>query len=145
MKQAIGDLWTFPADAIVITTNGIIKRDGSNVMGAGVALEARRRHPHIAYTLAEYIHQHGNRPFNLGIYAGKRLISLPTKNHWQDRSDPTLILHGIELLVAIADKFGPQRIVMTRPGCGNGGLDWEDIEPMIEPYLDDRFTVITKE
>lgn len=35
------------------------------------------------------------------------------------------------------------RVVMPRPGCGNGGLKWEQVRPAIEPLLDDRFTVVT--
>jgi hypothetical protein len=43
----------------------------------------------------------------------------------------------------MADKFRWQHIVMPRPGCGNGGLDWADVEPVLSKLLDDRFTVIT--
>lgn len=46
MKEAQGDLWTLPAEFRCITTNGIwSKNTGEAVMGAGVALDAKRRYP----------------------------------------------------------------------------------------------------
>ena len=33
-------------------------------------------------------------------------------------------------------------IAIPRPGCSNGGLNWEiDVKPIIEPLLDDRFII----
>lgn len=35
-------------------------------------------------------------------------------------------------------------ILLPRPGCGNGSLNWErDVRPVLAPVLDDRFSVIT--
>jgi len=42
MKEDKGDLWGYPADYRCVTTNGVVKPNGKLVMGAGVALDAKR-------------------------------------------------------------------------------------------------------
>lgn len=147
MRQAQGNLWTHPADVIVITTNGFVKANGQCVMGRGCAREARDRFPGIASKLGSLIKLHGNRAMRLWHYTNSQrdvwVVSMPTKHVWVDKSDPALIKTSARQLVEMADKFGWQSVVMPRPGCGNGGLNWADIEPLLADVLDDRFTVIT--
>lgn len=61
MKEATGDLWTFPADWRVITTNGFVKKNGECVMGRGCAKEATLRYPRIAKELGNFITLYGNK------------------------------------------------------------------------------------
>lgn len=43
MKECQGNIWTYGADIIVITTNGTVRKDGACVMGRGVAQQALKR------------------------------------------------------------------------------------------------------
>lgn len=151
MKEARGNLWTFKADIRVITTNGAVRKDGECVMGRGCAFEAKSRYPGVAKMLGALIREHGNHVHL--IFRGNPLtfqtplVSFPVKHHWAEMADPKLIERSAHELVALADDQawidGWQHIVLPRPGCGNGSLRWDDVKPILDPILDERFTVIT--
>lgn len=140
MIEAEGDLWAYPADVRCVTTNGIVKRNGELVMGAGIALDAMKRFPDVAKRLGDLVSRYGNRPFWLSDH---RLLSFPTKHHWKDRSDICLIETSARTIAEHFSTFGRASIAMTRPGCGHGGLSWPEVRSVIEPILDDRFVVLS--
>ena len=110
-------------------------------MGAGVALEAKRRHPSLPIILGQAVTGLGNEPFWI-VVDGEVIVSFPTKHHWKHPSDIRLIESGatkIAQMRALTDRV----VVMPRPGCGNGGLRWSEVRPVLVPILDDRFHVIT--
>ena len=154
MKQARADLWSIQADATVITTNGIINARGECVMGRGVARDARDRfRPKDSTPLAEIlgmmIKKDGNRVHDTGYWYWEghtyRIITFPVKEHWSEQARPDLISQSCEDLLLLADTMPSwDNIAMVRPGCGNGGLRWQEIEPLCEAWLDDRFTVYEK-
>lgn len=148
MKETTSDIWETELDAICVTTNGVVTKNGL-VMGKGFALQVSQRFPGIAKFFGKHVQHEGNVPHlyrNYPLLKESYLISLPTKHHWRDPADIKLIEKSIKLLVEIADaNLHLKRIGMTRPGCGNGGLDWNDVKPIIEPLLDDRFIVFKKE
>ncbi|KKN06475.1 hypothetical protein LCGC14_1076920 [marine sediment metagenome] len=141
MKEVHGNLWDAKADYTVITTNGVVREDGAAVMGRGVAFQAKDRYPGLEYTLGRRIKLRGNH-----VSLMSKLISFPVKHHWQDPADLELIKQSTEELVILIDHqaltgYPTSHIAMPRPGCGNGRLDWKDVQAVIEPLLDDRFTV----
>jgi hypothetical protein len=143
MKEIYGDLWNAASDLRVISTNGIVRKDGACVMGRGCAYEAKTRFPGIEFRLGELLQEHGNRVLRLGRYGGTMISSFPVKHHWKQEADPILIRRSAKQLVKIADKFGHERVIIPRPGCGNGKLRWSDVRPILAEVLDDRFAVIT--
>ena len=60
------------------------------------------------------------------------------------KSDINLIDKSIKQLVELTNQMGWETVVLPRIGCGNGGLNWDDVKPVIEPYLDHRFIVCHK-
>jgi hypothetical protein len=144
MKIDRGDLWKYDADWRIITTNGVVKKNGEAVMGRGTAYQAKKRYPKIAYALGQFLNNHGN---HVGEFIFKdeetgdevKLLTMPTKHHWIEGSDLVLIERSALELSSLpySEKF-----VLTKPGCGNGGLDWCDVKLVIEKILDDRFTVL---
>ncbi|MCK5014930.1 MAG: hypothetical protein KAS66_14050 [Candidatus Omnitrophica bacterium] len=148
MKESNKDIWETELDAICVTTNGVVTKNGL-VMGKGFALQVSERFPGIAKFFGKCVQHQGNVPHlyrNYPLIKESYIISLPTKHHWRDPADIILIEMSIKLLVKIADDhLHLKRIGMTRPGCGSGGLDWNSVKPVIEPLLDDRFIVFKKE
>ena len=140
MREAYGDLWEYPADIRVITTNGIVKNNGAVVMGRGCARQARDKYPGIDKKIGTLITRHGNRAFRI---VGTDIATMPVKTHWKNPAEVPIIVRSCMQLVEMADKFGWESIVVPRPGCGNGQLSWNMVKPSVEAVLDDRFTVIT--
>jgi len=141
MKYAHGNLWNFHTlGPVCITTNGIIKKDGELVMGAGIALQAKQRFPDVPGTLADLVNKHGNRAFYLSI---PNLFSFPTKHDWKDKSDINLIAQSCHDVVDITNRVGFNQVYLPRPGCANGQLEWLEVFTVISQILDDRFVVVT--
>jgi hypothetical protein len=140
MKTTYGNLWNFHSSGpVCITTNGVIKKDGYLVMGAGIALQAKQRFPQLPSKIADAVSQHGNQTFYL---PDENIFSFPTKHDWRDKSDIDLITRSAWQLVAITDKMGFAQVYLPKPGCANGGLDWYEVEHVISEILNDRFTVV---
>lgn len=55
------------------------------------------------------------------------MASFPMKRHWREETIPELLRRSAGQLVALADKFGCEHVVLPRHGCGNGRLSWEGI------------------
>lgn len=62
---------------------------------------------------------------------------------WMSRANRDLIYQSCCQLKNLADAQGFSSVVLPRPGCGAGGLSWEDeVRPLCQATLDDRFFVI---
>ena len=142
MREDIGNLWTYPADAIVITTNGFVKKNGCCVMGRGSAREAAEREPWLPFWLGIAIKQDGNVPF---YFPAISVWTLPVKHNWWEKADLSLIESSAKDLVRQIEYVTPnfESYVMGHPGCGNGQLNWEDVKPVLDEILDNRFIAIT--
>lgn len=156
MKEVTGNIWAFYGKRhwVVITTNGTIKTDGSAVMGRGVALEAKQRLPSLPFKVGKYLEERGN---HCGAFWDSRLITFPVKHNWYEKASTELIERSCRELSALVDeiqksclmepdlkKLLPDLFYLVRPGCGNGQLDWKDVKPILEKYLDDRFVVVNR-
>jgi O-acetyl-ADP-ribose deacetylase (regulator of RNase III) len=142
MIEIQGNIFNGKCDAICITTNGIVKKNKEAVMGAGIALEASNRFPELPKILGQKLIELGNKVFLLHEDESYSIVSFPTKNHWKDKSDLKLIKKSILELVKLTQEKGWNKIVLPRPGCGNGGLDWKEVKKYVS-YLDDRFFIIS--
>ena len=140
MREIIGNIWDYQETAIVaVTTNGQVTKNGTAVIGHGVAAQAARLFPWFAKKLGACIAENGNHVYNLG----DNLVSFPVEHSPYEIPDLGLIERSARELAALADKAGWTMVVVPRPGCGGGGLSWHDVRRLLEPHFDDRFLVIT--
>jgi O-acetyl-ADP-ribose deacetylase (regulator of RNase III) len=119
-------------DAIVNTVNCV------GVMGKGIALQFKNKWPtnFTEYTTAckegrvqlgrMLVHDSG------GLVKPHYIINFPTKNHWRGSSNLEFIRDGLVDLVAQVRRLKIRSIAIPPLGCGNGGLDWNDVRPLIE-------------
>ncbi len=141
MREICGDLWNEHAkgDVVAITTNGMVNKVGRAIMPRGCARQARERFPELLQTLGLLLRQHGNHVFDLG----HQIVSFPVEQDPYQVPEMRLIERSCRELVELADYKGWQKVVVPRPGCGGGGLQWSDVKTILERHFDERFHVIT--
>jgi hypothetical protein len=67
----------------------------------------------------------------------KTIINFPTKAHWKGDSKYEYISSGLEALKIAIRENNINSIAIPPLGCGNGGLDWNLVKPMIQEALQD--------
>ena len=135
MKEIEGNIWKFyPEYEIVIPTNGTVKRDGSCVMGRGLALQAKKRFPELPFDVGNYILKFGNNTHRFAKYS---IITFPVKHSWHEKADLNLIKESARKLVIMVS----WEVYLPEVGCGNGGRIWEEVKPILSE-LPDNFTVV---
>lgn len=145
MIEALLNLFVESADAKCITTNGFVKRSGEGVMGAGVAGQAQRRWPEMPAMLGMHLRENGN---HVGVLRlpdtsdPSYYVAYPVKDAWFNVADPELIVRSANELMEYMDLMHWDKVLLPRPGCGNGMLDWPEVKPLIEDILDDRVIAI---
>ena len=148
MIERVGDVWVAAERDgawVVVTTNGAVRRDGCAVMGRGVAREAASRYPNLPRLLGQRLLFEGNHVY---AFASCRVFTFPVKAHWRDRADLGLIKRSARELIEMVLEPIPgdsAPVYSVRPGCGNGGLRWVDVRPLIEPWFRDYVAVWERE
>lgn len=131
IKYVKGDIFNSPSKIIVNTVNTV------GVMGKGVALEFKKRYPEM---FDKYQELCSNQLLDVGkLYlwreSEKWVLLFPTKKHWRYPSKIEYIEKGLQKFEQNWDKLGTNTIAFPRLGCGNGGLNWQEVKPLMEKYL----------
>lgn len=100
------------------------------VMGAGLALEFKKRSPDV-FLRYQSACQRGE--VRIGeMFLSGQVVHFPTKEHWKAPSRLEYVERGLVPLVALVKAQGVQTIAIPALGCGLGGLAWGDVKVRIE-------------
>ncbi|WP_217605539.1 macro domain-containing protein [Chitinophaga sp. GbtcB8] len=136
IQYITGNLLNSDASALVNTVNTV------GVMGKGLALQFREAFP---VNYKKYVDACKAQQLNIGtllivqdhneFLGEKTIINFPTKKHWRQSSKYEYIEAGLTALVEAIQDNDIQSIALPPLGCGNGGLDWQIVKPLIENRL----------
>lgn len=131
IKYIKGDLFSSPAQVLVNTVN----LDG--VMGKGIALQFKKLYPDM---FAKYQIFCEKKLLDIGklmLYKSdnKWILNFPTKKHWRNPSTLDYIEAGLQKFVETYKDKNITSIAFPKLGCGNGGLDWNVVKPVMDEYL----------
>lgn len=128
----IGDLFEGDAATLVNTVNCV------GVMGKGIAQEFKKRYPEM---FLDYQARCKNNEVKAGVpylykdLAGTSILNFPTKNHWRSPALLEDVIKGLDIFISQYKEWGIESISFPPLGCGNGGLDWEIVGPIMYQKL----------
>jgi O-acetyl-ADP-ribose deacetylase (regulator of RNase III) len=133
--QGKGSILDADVEAVVNTVNEL------GYMGKGLALEFKTRYP-ANFKAYEAACEKGDvtvgRMFvteHIDMFGPRWLINFPTKRDWRNGSRIEWISSGLEDLVRVIGERQIRSIAIPPLGCGNGGLDWKTVRPLITDAL----------
>ena len=132
IERGTGNLLTADVEALVNTVNTV------GVMGKGIALQFKRAFPanFRAYQAAckrGEVRLGHVWTFDTGVLGARRyVLNFPTKQHWRSPSRLQDVATGLESLVRTVNELKIESVAIPALGCGNGGLPWSDVHPLIE-------------
>ena len=145
-----GDMFFSRAQTLTVSVNIV------GVMGKGVASRAKYQFPDVYVRYQDLCrsrqlrmgkpvlykrevsldHEMADEPSTLTNANGETWFLLfPTKKHWRDRSNIGDIEAGLKWLVENCRKEGITSLALPALGCGLGGLEWDDVGPILVQYL----------
>jgi len=134
VKILVGNIFDSKAKTLVNTVNCV------GVMGKGVALDFKKRYPEM-FKEYEALCDAGmvrpGKPYYYGDFYGVSIINFPTKDHWRSPSKLSYIVSGLKWFKEHYQDFGITSVAFPPLGCGNGGLSWETVGPIMYQALKD--------
>lgn len=134
LKVKINDIFKSECNTLVNTVNCI------GVMGKGIAKIFKQKYPDM---YKDYVDKCNSNlikpgvPYYYSDLTGVSIINFPTKDHWRSPSRLSYIIDGLDWFVKNYKKLGIISVAFPPLGCGNGGLDWQDVGPIMYNKLKD--------
>lgn len=140
IKEVTGDILLSKAQALA---HGVAPNDDFK---NGLAMALRESYPSLYKDFRHY--SHGSHPKEGTIWTwqsaeGKKFFNLFTQEHAKSHSSHpgkakiNYVNHALKDLRKSIDKEGIASIALPKIATGVGGLDWEEVKPLIEKHLGD--------
>ncbi len=128
-----GNIVDDDAELLVCTTNCV------GVMGAGVALEFKKRWPYIVADYKKdciigYLKPGKVEIYDLNMY--QKWAAFCTKDDWRNPSQYEWVNRGLFNLWTLIEEQHIESVAMPVVGCGNGGLDWDEVYQNIKQWFE---------
>lgn len=133
IKIRTGNLLESDCQTLVNTVNCV------GVMGKGIALEFKGLYPTMFKDYVAKCNRGEVKPGEPYLYRdffSPWVINFPTKDHWRGRTKMEWIINGLEQLVCNYRHWGIESLAVPALGCGNGGLSWAEVGPIMYEYLE---------
>jgi O-acetyl-ADP-ribose deacetylase (regulator of RNase III) len=130
-KFVTGDILNSDVDCLVNTVNC------EGYMGKGIAYQFKLAFPE---NNKDYVKACKSGALKIGsIHFFKEnykwIVNFPTKNKWKEKSKIEYIHTGLRELIKLLNEIEIYSIAIPPLGCGNGGLHWAEIKPIIIDYM----------
>jgi hypothetical protein len=143
MRIAKGNFLAAARGVLLAPGNGVVRRDGHLVMGAGAAKALAQTYPFLPRVLGRMARSTPNMGgWHLyGVLATRAAPGLSvgvfqSKGDWKERAELGIIRYSAIVLAKYLEE-NPQEVHMAFPGVGLGGLEEDEVLEVLEPTLRD--------
>ncbi len=126
------DIWNNDSGIVLIPVNCV------GAMGLGLAKECKDRYPNIFRDYRSICRKGDFKINTLKLYLIKdnyAILLFPTKYEWRNSSKLEWVQDNLEKLGSCIPRTPIDEFHVPPLGCGAGGLDINEVRPMVEHYL----------
>lgn len=127
-----GNIFESSCQTVVNTVNCV------GVMGKGIAFEYKNRFPDMYLSYMNVCQEKKLHPGLLFLWKKSTpwVLNFPTKNHWKYPSKIEYIEKGLKKFAETYMDRGISSIAFPQLGTHSGGLDWQQVSPLMYHYLE---------
>lgn len=132
IKVITGNLLNSKCNTLTNTVNCV------GVMGKGIALDFKKKYPEM---FSDYLKRckagllKPGEPYIFEDIFGFKILNFPTKDDWRNPSKLSYIEKGLDWICEHYEEYNIDSLAIPALGCGNGGLKWEVVGPLMYKKL----------
>ena len=130
IEERIGDL--FAQEDLKALAHGC---NCAGAMGKGIAVGFKERYPQM-YKLYQSFCKAGAVPGEVFPYYDRDtdvvIYNLMTQRHWTTPATIEAIEQSVRTMMEMLQDIQIKTVGIPKIGCGLGGLDWKDVQPLLE-------------